>query len=90
LYSEKSIKRIKKIIRNKCAYLVPGVPNVEDIKLAHALDVPLFASEPQKASLLNSNSAALGLFNSLSIPVPLGIYELYEEEEMLVNFSQLI
>jgi hypothetical protein len=45
LYSPKSIKRIKKLIKHKLAYLVLGIPSMEDIKLSDALQIPIWAGE---------------------------------------------
>ena len=41
LYSPKSMKRIKNLIRGKQAYLVPGRVNTDDIKLSINLAVPI-------------------------------------------------
>lgn len=41
LYSPKSMKRIKNLIRGKQAYLVPGRANTDDIKLSINLTVPI-------------------------------------------------
>ena len=46
IYSPKIIKRIKKLIKNKEAYLVPGFPSNDDIKLSSMLDVPILSGEP--------------------------------------------
>ncbi len=34
IYSPKTIKRIKNLIKGKQAYIVPGVPSTDDIKLS--------------------------------------------------------
>ena len=39
LYSPRIIKRIKRLIKNKYAYIIPGVPSNDDIKLSNTLNV---------------------------------------------------
>ena len=46
IYSPKIIKRIKKIIKNKEAYIVPGFISNDDIKLSAILNAPLMSGEP--------------------------------------------
>lgn len=46
IYSPKVIKRIKKIIKNKEAYIVPGFISNDDIKLSDMLNVPILSGEP--------------------------------------------
>ena len=48
IYSEKTIKRLKLLLKNKIAYIVSGVPTTDDIKLSDMLNVPILGSEPQK------------------------------------------
>lgn len=46
MYSPKCLKRIKSIIKNRVSYIVPGYPSNDDIKLSHALGIPLMSGEP--------------------------------------------
>ena len=39
LYSPRIMKRIKRLIKNKNAYIVPGIPSNDDIKLSNMLNV---------------------------------------------------
>ena len=40
------MRRIRTIIKGNHAYIVPGYPSNDDIKLSNALQVPLFSGEP--------------------------------------------
>ncbi len=42
LYSPKTIARIKKLIQGKNAYIIPGYPSNDDVKLANELNLPIF------------------------------------------------
>lgn len=48
------------------------------------------AAEPQKAKIFSTNSGAINFLNGLQIPVPLGIYEIYDKEEMISNLANLM
>jgi hypothetical protein len=41
LYSPRIMKRIKRLIKNKNAYIIPGIPSNDDIKLSNTLNVNL-------------------------------------------------
>jgi hypothetical protein len=43
LYSAKTLKRIKSLIKNKDAYIVPGYPSNDDILLANELKIPILS-----------------------------------------------
>jgi hypothetical protein len=65
LYSPKLIKRVKKIIKNKEAYIVPGYPSNDDIKVAGVFGVPILAGEPQRAKVFTSKSGGLQFLEGL-------------------------
>ena len=46
LYSPRAIKRVKALIKNKYAYIVPGYPSNDDILLATTLNVPCYSGDP--------------------------------------------
>ena len=48
MYSPSSIKRIKNLIAGKQAYIVPGMPSIDDIKLSIRLAIPIMCGEPTK------------------------------------------
>ena len=55
-YSNKTLNKIKKIIKNNYAYIVPSTPSNEYIHLCNYLMVPLYGSNPQKLTYLSSKS----------------------------------
>lgn len=61
-YSSKTVKRIKNLIKGKQAYIVPGMPSNDDIKLSIALQVPILSGEPQKQNLYSTKSGAKKIF----------------------------
>jgi IQ domain-containing protein H len=90
LYSPKLIRRVKKIIRNKEAYIVPGFPSNDDIKVAALFEVPILAAEPQRAKVFTSKSGGLQFLEGLNIPIPLGVMEIYDLDELYNSFTLLI
>lgn len=90
LLSPKALKRIRTLIRNKPAYIVPGVPSKDDIKLSNALEVPLFSGSPQVQQVHCTKSGAKRLFNELQIPTAPGAFEIYDEKELINTLSILI
>ena len=90
IYSPRLIKRIKKIIKNKEAYIFPGCVSNDDIKLSDILNIPIMGGEPQKTKILSTKSGSMNFLNTLEIPVPLGVYELYDINEFYNSLSVLI
>jgi hypothetical protein len=45
MYSPKAMARIRKLIKNKLAYIIPGYPSNDDVKLATSLNIPLFSGD---------------------------------------------
>ena len=62
IYSPKTIKRIKNLIKGKQAYIVPGIPSTDDIKLSIMLQVPIMSGEPSKQNLYSTKSGAKKIF----------------------------
>lgn len=89
-FSPKAIKRIKLLIKNKVAYLVPGWPCNDDIKLADLLNIPIFSGNCQQNLVMSTKSASKRLFNSLEIPTSPGSYEIYDEKEFINSLALLI
>lgn len=90
LYSPKAIKRIIALIQGKNAFIVPGFPSNDDIKLAVQLKIPIFSGDPQKHFTMSSKSAAKRLFLGCEIPCPPGAYEIYDEKELINSLTILI
>lgn len=90
LYSPKTIKKMKSMIKGKQAYIVPGVVAQDDIKLSIALGVPILSGEPQKVQLYSSKSGCRRIFNLADVPIPIGTYDIYHENEFEISLTKLI
>jgi len=90
LYSPKAMKRIQSLIQGKNAFIVPGFPSNDDIKLAVQLKIAIFSGDPQKHFNTSNKSAAKRLFLSCEIPCPPGAYEIYDEKELINSLTILI
>lgn len=62
LYSPKALKRIKNLIRDKQAYIIPGTSNNEDIRLSITLGIPILCGEPSQVGLYSTKSGAKRIF----------------------------
>ena len=90
LYSPKSMKRIKNLIRGKQAYLVPGRASTDDIKLSINLTVPILWGEPQKINLYSTKSGCKRIFQQADVPTPISAFDIYDEQEFLMSLAKLI
>jgi hypothetical protein len=50
------------MIKGKQAYIVPGMPSTDDIKLSIMLSVPILAGEPSKQNLYSTKSGSKKIF----------------------------
>ena len=90
LYSPRAIKRIRQLIRGKTAYIVPGYPSSDDVKLSHLLQVPLMGGDPQNQFVCSTKSASKRLLLKLGIPTPLSALEIYDEVEFINTLTVLV
>mmetsp|Transcript_32961 Transcript_32961/g.24268 ORF Transcript_32961/g.24268 Transcript_32961/m.24268 type:complete len:168 (+) Transcript_32961:828-1331(+) len=90
MYSPKTIKRIKSLIKGKQAYIVPGIPSTDDIKLSITLSVPILCGEPSKTSLYSSKSGAKKIFQLADVPTPCSAVDIYDEQEFIMQLAKLI
>ncbi|DAZ95854.1 TPA: hypothetical protein N0F65_009128 [Lagenidium giganteum] len=90
LYSPLCLKRIKRYIRGKEAYLVTGVPGPEDKRLAITLGVPVLGVDAADVAPLLTRSGAKRLFMKADVNLPPGTYDIYDQDELLFSLAKLI
>jgi len=81
LYSPKAIKRIKSLISERQAYIVPGMSTGEDIKLSITLGIPIQCGDPAKVSMYSTKSGAKRIFQQADVPSPISAYDIYDKRE---------
>ncbi|TYZ67888.1 hypothetical protein PybrP1_010134 [[Pythium] brassicae (nom. inval.)] len=90
LYSPHCLRRIRRYIRSKEAYLVVGMPGREDKRLAMALGVPILGPDPLEALPLMTKSGGKRFFMRADVNVPTGTYDIYDEDELVFALAKLI
>ncbi|KRX06754.1 Protein kinase-like domain [Pseudocohnilembus persalinus] len=90
LYSPKSLKRIKSLIKNKTCYLFPGYPSNDDIKLCGCLNMPSLSTDPQIHLSISQKSQSRRIFEKIGVPTATGAIEIYEIEELINTLTILL
>lgn len=90
LYSPHCLRRIKRFIKGKEAYLVMGMPGPEDKRLAMALQAPILGMDPDGALPLLTKSGNKRFFMKADVNVPTGSYDIYDGEELMFSLAKLI
>ncbi|NWW39264.1 IQCH protein, partial [Panurus biarmicus] len=89
-YSPKTMQRLQGLLQGRDAYVVGGVPHLDDLAVADELQVPLLGSEPAVAQLYSTKSGSKRIFASAGVPVPPGEWDIHSREQLLRALSHLL
>ncbi|NXH49918.1 IQCH protein, partial [Dicaeum eximium] len=89
-YSPRTLQRLQGLLQGRDAYVVGGVPHLDDLAVADQLQVPLLGSEPAVAQLYSTKSGSKRIFASAGVPTPPGEWDIHSREQLLRALSQLI
>ncbi|XP_063690024.1 IQ domain-containing protein H-like [Bolinopsis microptera] len=90
LYSAQTLKRLKRLIAGKEAYIVPGLMHRDDMQLSEVLNVPVVAAEPDVTHLYSTKSGAKRIFANANVAVPPSEFDIYTEEQLFELLASLI
>uniref|UniRef100_A0A8C9N7J8 IQ motif containing H n=1 Tax=Serinus canaria TaxID=9135 RepID=A0A8C9N7J8_SERCA len=89
-YSPRTMQRLQVLLQGRDAYMVGGVPHLDDLAVADQLQVPLLGSEPAVAQLYSTKSGSKRIFASAGVPTPPGEWDIHSREQLLRALSQLV
>ncbi|NXD19600.1 IQCH protein, partial [Spelaeornis formosus] len=89
-HSPRTMQRLQLLLRDRDAYVVGGVPHLDDLAVADQLQVPLLGSEPAVAQLYGTKSGSKRIFASAGVPTPPGEWDIQSREQLLRALSQLV
>jgi len=90
LYSPRCLRKIKRYIKGRDAYIVPDTVGPEERRLAVLLGVPLLAPEPSVSAQYSLKSGAKKIFANADVSTAPGAHDIYEEPELIGALSKLI
>ncbi|XP_057889391.1 IQ domain-containing protein H [Melospiza georgiana] len=89
-YSPRTLQRLQGLLQGRDAYMVGGVPHLDELAVADQLQVPLLGSEPAVAQLCSTKSGSRRIFASAGVPTPPGEGDIHSREQLLRALSQLV
>lgn len=81
-YSPRTLQRLQALLQGRDAYVVGGVPHLDDLAVADQLQVPLLGSEPAVAQLYSTKSGSKRIFASAGVPTPPGEQDIHSREQV--------
>uniref|UniRef100_A0A8C3QH94 IQ motif containing H n=1 Tax=Cyanoderma ruficeps TaxID=181631 RepID=A0A8C3QH94_9PASS len=89
-YSPRTLQRLQVLLQGRDAYLVGGVPHLDDLAVADQLQVPLLGSEPAVAQLYSTKSGSKRIFARAGVPTPPGERDIHSREQLLRALGRLV
>ena len=89
-FSTQTQNKIKRIIYNKPAYIIPGTVSVVERELSVLLDVPILMGDLSQTETLFNKSGCKTVFNANDIPYPISAWDITDEEEFYSSLANLI
>ncbi|CAE7374693.1 iqch [Symbiodinium natans] len=90
LCSPKALKRIRKLVSNRMAMLIPEAVTHVEAKLSCALRLPLIGPSSRNMSLLASKSNAKKLTQLAQLPTGPWAVDIYDEDEFFTCLAGLV
>lgn len=90
LCSPKALKRIKKLVSGRQAYIVPDVVSHTELKISAALNLPLFGAGPRNMALTASKSNGKKLAQLAELPIGPWAADIYDEDEFFTSLAGLV
>lgn len=90
LFSSKSLEKIRKKIKNKNAYIVPGLVSNDDYFLANVLNCPILTDEFELTNTIFTKSGSKRVFELNNIPFPISAWDIQTEAEFYETLADLI
>ena len=84
------MRRIKRIVRGKAAYLVMGALGPTDKRVAMALNIPILGADPEQAVFYSTLSGAKRVFAESDVNIPIGAYDIYTKEDLVSTLAKLV
>ncbi|KAF0983733.1 hypothetical protein FDP41_007648 [Naegleria fowleri] len=89
-YSQRTLKHIKTLVMGKVAFIVPGHIGKDDLRLAIKLQLPILGPDPLNSTIYGTKSGSKRIFSQADVNTPIGIYDIYEEEDLISNLTKKI
>ncbi|KAJ9461415.1 hypothetical protein DIPPA_25769 [Diplonema papillatum] len=90
LCSQRLLKLLGSLTKGKNCYVVPGVVGQEELRFACQLQLPMLGPDPAISQHFSSKSGSKRIFELADVVTPIGAYDMYEEEELLVILSKFV
>ncbi|XP_064578327.1 IQ domain-containing protein H isoform X2 [Zonotrichia leucophrys gambelii] len=89
-HSPRTLQRLQGLLQGRDAYMVGGVPHLDELAVADQLQVPLLGSQPAVAQLCSTKSGTRRIFASAGVPTPPGEGDIHSREQLLRALGRLL